>query len=144
MSFKKWAVPIVLFAGAVVLSLVLLTFLAVQIQQRTLRWRAERLSADMHQIRLYQSTWADAQRLMNRWERGVTTTEAARLQAYVGCYAEGVIDEVDVTSPSNMKLVQDIPGIYSPQRLKVEGNYLLVTSSVSGGSVYQIDMGPLN
>jgi hypothetical protein len=67
MSFKKWAVRIVLFAGAVVLSLVLLTFLAVQIQQRTLRWRAERLSADMHQIHLYQSTWADAQRLMNRW-----------------------------------------------------------------------------
>jgi hypothetical protein len=64
--------------------------------------------------------------------------------AYVGCYSEGVIDEVDVTSPSNMKLVQDIPGIDSPQRLKVEGNYLLATSSVSGGSVYQIDMGPLN
>ena len=64
--------------------------------------------------------------------------------AYVGCYAEGVIDEVDVTSPSNMKLVQYIPGIDSPQRLKVEGNYLLVTSGVSGGSVYQIDMGPLN
>ncbi|WP_157466474.1 hypothetical protein [Edaphobacter aggregans] len=50
-----------------VLSLVLLTFLAVQIQQRMLRWRAERLLADMHQIRLYQSTWADAQRLMHRW-----------------------------------------------------------------------------
>ncbi len=64
--------------------------------------------------------------------------------AYVGCYAEGVIDEVDVTNPSNMKLVQYIPGIDSPQRLKVEGNYLLVTSGVSGGSVYQIDMGPLN
>ena len=64
--------------------------------------------------------------------------------AYVGCHAEGVIDEVDVTSPSNMKLVQYIPGIDSPQRLKVKGNYLLVTSSISGGSVYQIDMGLLN
>jgi hypothetical protein len=51
----------------VVLSLVLIAFLAVQIQQRMLRCRAERLLADMHQIRLYQSTWADAQRLMNRW-----------------------------------------------------------------------------
>jgi hypothetical protein len=67
MTFRKWAVRFVLFAGGVVLSLVLLTFLAVQIQQRTLRWRAERLMADMHQIRLYQSTWADAQRLMHRW-----------------------------------------------------------------------------
>jgi hypothetical protein len=66
-TFKKWAVRLVLFAGGVVLSLVLLTFLAVQFQQRMLRWRAERLLADMHQIRLYQSTWADAQRLMTRW-----------------------------------------------------------------------------
>jgi len=67
MTFRKWAVRIVLFAGGVVLSLVLIAFLSVQIQQRTLRWRAERLLADMHQIRLYQSTWADAQRLMHRW-----------------------------------------------------------------------------
>jgi hypothetical protein len=67
MSFRKWAVRFVLFAGGVVLSLVLLTFLAVQTQQRMLRWRAERLLADMHQIRLYQSTWADAQRMMHRW-----------------------------------------------------------------------------
>src|ERR1700723_3452890 len=43
MTFRKWAVRFVLFAGGLVLSLVLLTFLAVQIQQRTLRWRAERL-----------------------------------------------------------------------------------------------------
>ncbi len=67
MTFRKWAVRIVLFACGVVLSLVLIAFLAVQIQQRTLRWHAERLLADMHQIRLYQSTWADAQRLMHRW-----------------------------------------------------------------------------
>jgi len=67
MTFRKWAVRVVRLAGVVVVSLVLITFLAVQIQQRTLRWRAERLSADMHQIRLYQSTWADAQRLMHRW-----------------------------------------------------------------------------
>ena len=49
------------------LSLLLIAFLAVQIQQRMLRWRGERLMADMHQIRLYQSTWDDAQRLMHRW-----------------------------------------------------------------------------
>jgi hypothetical protein len=67
MTFRKWAIRTVLFAGGAFLSFVLLTFLAVQIQQRTLRWHAERLSADMHQIRLYQSTWADAQRLMYRW-----------------------------------------------------------------------------
>lgn len=42
-------------------------FASVQFQQRLLRWRAEQLMADMHRIRLYQSTWADAQRLMHRW-----------------------------------------------------------------------------
>ena len=67
MTFRKWAVPVVRLAAGVALSLVLIAFLAVQIQQRMLRWRAERLLAEMHQIRLYQSTWADAQRLMHRW-----------------------------------------------------------------------------
>jgi hypothetical protein len=80
MIFRRWAVRIVLFAGGVVLSLVLVAFLAVQIQQRMMRWHAERLLADMHQIRLYQSTWADAQRLMYRWGAWATTTEAARRQ----------------------------------------------------------------
>ena len=60
--------------------------------------------------------------------------------AYIGCYAEGVIEKVDVTDPSNMQMVQYIPGIDNPQRLKVEGDYLLVTSALSGGSVYQIDV----
>ncbi len=64
---KKRALLVAQSAVAAALFLVLIAFLAVQIQQRTLRWRAERLSADMHQIRLYQSTWADAQRLMHRW-----------------------------------------------------------------------------
>ncbi len=67
MTLRRWAVRIASLAGGLFFSLLLLTFLAVQIQQRMLRWRAERLSADIHQIRLYQSTWADAQRLMHRW-----------------------------------------------------------------------------
>jgi hypothetical protein len=67
MTFRKWAVRVVRLAGVVVVSLVLITFLGVQTQQRVMRWRAERLLADMQQISLYQSTWADAQRLMHRW-----------------------------------------------------------------------------
>jgi hypothetical protein len=67
MTLRKWAVRIARLAGGLFLSLVVLGFLAVQIQQRMLRWRAEQLSADMHQIRLYRSTWTDAQRLMHRW-----------------------------------------------------------------------------
>jgi len=53
--------------GVTVLALILLSLAAVQFQQRLLRHRAEQLMADMHQIRLYQSTWADAQMLMRRW-----------------------------------------------------------------------------
>jgi hypothetical protein len=67
MTLRSWAVRIVRSAGVVAVSLVLLAFLAVQTDQRMLRWRAESLLADMHQIRLYQTTWADAQRLMHRW-----------------------------------------------------------------------------
>jgi hypothetical protein len=66
MTSLRWAVRFVCLAGALV---VLLLLLAVQAQQRVLRWRAEQLSGDMHQIRLYQSNWADAQRLMKRWGR---------------------------------------------------------------------------
>ena len=47
--------------------LVILAFVVIQIQQRLLQWRAEQLMTDMHRIRLYQSDWADAQRLMSRW-----------------------------------------------------------------------------
>ena len=78
MTYKKWILRILRVAGLAALAVVLLTFAAVQYQQWMLRWRAERLMADMHQIRLYQSTWADAQRLMHRWEPGGTTTVAAR------------------------------------------------------------------
>src|ERR1700759_4734177 len=67
MTFRKWAVRGVSLIGVVALSLALITFLAVETQQRMLRGRAERLMADMHQIRLYQSTWADGQRLIHRW-----------------------------------------------------------------------------
>jgi len=67
MTYKKWILRILRVAGLAALAVVLLTFAAVQYQQWMLRWRAERLMADMHQIRLYQSTWADAQRLMHRW-----------------------------------------------------------------------------
>ncbi len=67
MACKKWIFRILRVAGLAALAVVLLTFITVQFQQRLLRYHAERLMADMHQIRLYQSTWADAQKLMYRW-----------------------------------------------------------------------------
>jgi hypothetical protein len=39
----------------------------VQAQQRLLRWRAERLLADIREIQMGKSTWVDAQRLMYEW-----------------------------------------------------------------------------
>jgi hypothetical protein len=55
--------------GFAVAVLVLVAGLAafVQIQQHILRWRAERLLADIRQIQMGKSTWADAQRLMYKW-----------------------------------------------------------------------------
>jgi len=41
MTFRKWAVRVVRWAGMVAFSLVLLAFLTVQFQQRTLHWRAD-------------------------------------------------------------------------------------------------------
>ncbi len=58
---------IVRWTGLALLALVVLLFIAVQAQQHILRWRAERLLADIRGIQMGKSTWADAQRLMNRW-----------------------------------------------------------------------------
>jgi hypothetical protein len=52
---------------ATALAVLVLAYAIVQFQQNLLRWRAEQLMVDMHRIRLYQSNWADAQRLMQRW-----------------------------------------------------------------------------
>jgi hypothetical protein len=48
-------------------SLIVLAFLFVQGQQYLLRYRAKHLLADFHSLRLKQSNWQDAQRLMSRW-----------------------------------------------------------------------------
>jgi hypothetical protein len=89
MAYKKWILRILRVACLAALAVVLMTFAAVQFQQRLLRWRAERLMADMHQIRLYQSTWADAQRLMHRWGAwghydGSCTAESCRYEIEIG------------------------------------------------------------
>ncbi len=53
--------------GVAILVLVDMLAALVQIQQRILRSRAERLLADIREIQMGKSTWADAQRLMTRW-----------------------------------------------------------------------------
>lgn len=64
----------------------------------------------------------------------------AETVAYVGCYSEGAIDRLDVTNPSSMQPLSSISGVSSPQRLAVDGNLLLVTSSSTGGPVYQLNL----
>jgi hypothetical protein len=53
--------------SVVVLALVAGLAIFVQIQQHILRWRAERLLADMRELQSHKSTWADAQKIMTRW-----------------------------------------------------------------------------
>ncbi|MGO8757176.1 MAG: hypothetical protein ACLQG3_03545 [Terracidiphilus sp.] len=67
MSLRKWAARVLSIGVIAMVCLIVLLYAAVQTQQWLLRWRAERLMTDMHRIRLYQSTWADAQHLMHRW-----------------------------------------------------------------------------
>jgi hypothetical protein len=64
---KRWIVRILRTTMFAILGLILLTVALIQFQQRLLRYRAEQLLADFHQIRLHQSTWEDAQKLMQRW-----------------------------------------------------------------------------
>jgi hypothetical protein len=49
------------------ISLILLAFAFVQGEQYLLRYRATHLLDDFHSLRLKQSTWQDAQRLISRW-----------------------------------------------------------------------------
>ncbi len=49
------------------LCLTVLAFVAVQGEQWLLRWRAERLLADMRELQSHESKWPDAQKIMMRW-----------------------------------------------------------------------------
>jgi hypothetical protein len=55
------------FVGVAFIALLAVSAAYVQIQQRILRWRAEQLLADIREIQMGKSTWADAQRLMTKW-----------------------------------------------------------------------------
>ena len=67
MSPRKLALRVVKVTALAFVCLFLVLFITVRAQQWLLRLRAGQLMADMHQIRLYQTTWAEAQHLMHRW-----------------------------------------------------------------------------
>ena len=59
----------------------------------------------------------------------------------MGCNAEGAVEKVDISNPAAMATVQAIEGIAAPQEMAFAGQSLLVTSSVNGGSVYDVYVG---
>jgi hypothetical protein len=67
MSIRRRWVRILRVAAVIAFAMLAALAVFVQIQQHVLRWRAERLLADIRQIQMGKSTWADAQRLMTRW-----------------------------------------------------------------------------
>lgn len=63
--------------------------------QWLLRWRAQRLMAQVHSIRLYQTNWADAQKLMHEWGAwghydGTCTSADCRYEITLGHSGFGV------------------------------------------------------
>lgn len=60
--------------------------------------------------------------------------------AYVGCYSEGAIVRLNISNPSLMQPMSSISGVSFPQRLTMDGNLLLATSSSTGGQVYQLNL----
>jgi hypothetical protein len=67
-------------AGIAILAFIICLFAAVRIQQYVLRWRAERLLADMRQINAGTSTGAEAQRLAARWKKWSSFTSPCTLE----------------------------------------------------------------
>ncbi len=67
MAYRAIAHRFLRMTALLVLGLCILLIALAQFQQRLLRYRVERLLADIHSVRLHQSTWNDAQILMKRW-----------------------------------------------------------------------------
>jgi hypothetical protein len=64
----------------------------------------------------------------------------ADTSAFVGCYSEGQIEEFDISNPAAMKLTGTIGNILFPQQVEYTGHSLLIPSSTTGGSVYQVEL----
>jgi hypothetical protein len=64
--------------------------------------------------------------------------------AYLGCWAEGNVDRINISTPASMTETDYIAGMGAPQSMTFSGNYLFVVSSAMGGSVYQVYVGPTN
>lgn len=90
-SHARWGRWIRIAAIAILAPIVCL-IATVRIQQYVLRWRAEQLLADIRQIQMGKSTWADAQRLMHRWGKWNVSWDGAECNARYCDYAISLDD----------------------------------------------------
>lgn len=67
MSRFRNVVRILIWIGIATLATIIVAGVAVPIQQRLFRYRSERLLADMQSIKLHNTPWSEAQKLMSRW-----------------------------------------------------------------------------
>jgi hypothetical protein len=67
MAFRAVVFRVVRVTAASLFLMLLAAFVAVQFHDHSIRRRNERLLADFHSIRLNQTTWPEAQALMQRW-----------------------------------------------------------------------------
>lgn len=64
-------------------------------------------------------------------------------KVYVGCYAQGGIETVDIRNPAAMVQAKVLGSVASPQNFSVANDYLLVTDGVNAGQTYQVGIGLL-
>jgi hypothetical protein len=72
MRVRGWGFRVVRVLRAVVVTavvVVLVAFALVHVQQRVLRYRAERLLADFHSLQIDRSTWPETQEVIGRWSK---------------------------------------------------------------------------
>jgi hypothetical protein len=67
MKFRMIVFRVMRISAISLLTLLLLGFALTQYEEHLIRGRSERLLADFHSIRLNQTTWPEAQALMQRW-----------------------------------------------------------------------------
>jgi hypothetical protein len=67
MSVRAISLRTARVTAILLLTLLLLAFALLQVKEHLLRKRNERLLSDFHSIRLNQTTWPEAQALMERW-----------------------------------------------------------------------------
>ena len=134
------------FAGVVVLALVAGLAVFVQIQQRILRWRAERLLADIRELQSHKSTWADAQKIMTRW--GAWGSYEGSCTAEKCEYRIIIVDTLSTLIWENVARYPFLRLLYQPSIfLGEKGAGIVATLDVKSGIVqkssYRLDFGEI-